>query len=418
MRILVVSNFYPPHFIGGYEIGCRDIVEGLKSRGHAVSVLTSFYGVTRTEQPGHVYRWLQTDMALRINGSSTDLPKIVWKESVNRRAFDRVCRALLPDVVYVWNPTHISLSIAVRAQQMGLPVCYFVSDHWLSRWNSDALYSLKHRRPRRIGRRLIWKPLITLLNISGLLPGDDPDLSHVQFASRYLKRAALETQRSVADAEVIHWGIDVERFPFNRVTHSPTRLLYVGQLTSLKGVHTAVEALKLLVKDPSHRSTLLTIVGGPDYDDRIHRLVSSLGLESNVRFTGLISRDRLPVLYRNHDILLFPSVWDEPFSIALLEGMSSGLAVVGTATGGSTEILEDEFNALIFPKRDAEACARQITRVIEDPELLETIRRNGRKTVEGRFRLEDMVDRIDQSLKSLVGVPTTRVLEASGPICA
>src|SRR5512143_519638 len=112
MRILVISNFYPPHVIGGYEIGCRDIVEGLKSRGHAVSVLTSFYGVTRPEERGDVYRWLQTDMALRIHGSAAALPKIVWKESVNRRAFDRVCRALLPDVVYVWNPTHISLSIA------------------------------------------------------------------------------------------------------------------------------------------------------------------------------------------------------------------------------------------------------------------------------------------------------------------
>jgi glycogen synthase len=43
MRVLVLSNFYPPHFIGGYELGCRDVVEGLKARGHDVRVLTSTY---------------------------------------------------------------------------------------------------------------------------------------------------------------------------------------------------------------------------------------------------------------------------------------------------------------------------------------------------------------------------------------
>jgi glycogen(starch) synthase len=399
MRILVISNFYPPHFIGGYELGCRDVVEALKSRGHEVRVLTSTYGVGRPERSGQVYRWLETDLSLNIKGSSDDLIKIIRKESVNRRAFNRIRREFLPDVVYVWNATHISISIVTKAQRIGLAVYYFISDHWLSQWESDALYSLRRRSPRKLHRRLIWRPLIFLLNASGVLPRVGLDLSRVQFASRYLKQAALEANRPVRQAEVIHWGVDVNRFPFNETAHEPRRLLYVGQVTLLKGVHTVVEALKLIVERPCNRSTTLTIVGGPDYDDRIHKLVSSLGLESNVRFTGLIPRDQLPAIYREHDVLLFPSVWDEPFSITLLEAMSSGLAVVGTATGGSPEILKDEINALIFPKEDAEACADQIARLIKDPELFERVRRNGRRTVEEDFRLETMVDRIDLSLK-------------------
>src|SRR6185503_8427075 len=195
------------------------------------------------------------------------------------------------------------------------------------------------------------------------------------------------------------WGIDLNRFPFNEVTHEPRRLLYVGQVTSLKGVQTAVEALKLIIEQPDHRSTRLTIAGGPDYDNRIRKLVSSLGLEENVRFTGLIPRDQIPAIYREHDILLFPSIWDEPFSITLLEAMSSGLAVVGTNTGGSSEILKDEANALIFPKEDAEACAAQTGRLIKDSELFHRIRLQARRTVEEGFRLEGMVDRIELALK-------------------
>lgn len=41
MKILFVSNLYPPHFIGGYEIACKDTVDVLKNNGHDCFVLTS-----------------------------------------------------------------------------------------------------------------------------------------------------------------------------------------------------------------------------------------------------------------------------------------------------------------------------------------------------------------------------------------
>ena len=286
---------------------------------------------------------------------------------------------------------------------MGIAVCYFISDHWLTRWESDALYSLSRRTPRRPHRRLAWRLLMAWLHASGTLASDDLDLSRVQFASRFLKQSALDAGMPVADAEVIHWGVDVERFPFNEASQQPMRLLYVGQLTPLKGVHTAIEALKKINEKSPHAETTLTVAGGPDYDGRLQQLAASLGLERRVRFTGLVPREQLPAIYRAHDILIFPSVWDEPFSITLLEAMSCGLAVVGTNTGGSAEILTDEVNALLFSKEDAGGCAAQVTRLLEDAALFERVRRGGRRTVEGRFRLEGMVERIDRELRKHAG---------------
>jgi len=51
MKILVVTNLYPPQHIGGYELGCRDVVEKLCARGHNVRVLTSNFHDGRTETP-------------------------------------------------------------------------------------------------------------------------------------------------------------------------------------------------------------------------------------------------------------------------------------------------------------------------------------------------------------------------------
>src|SRR5215471_7385424 len=185
MRILVLSNFYPPYFIGGYELGCRDVVDALKQRGHDVGVLTSTYGLASAGQAAEnhqclelepdstahsrgIYRCLETDLAMNLDGSSADLFKILKKESTNRRAFARVCRAFRPEVLYVWNPTSISISLALSAQQLGVHVCYFVSDHWLAEWENDALYSLRRRSPRKFYRRWLWKSLLASLNASGV----------------------------------------------------------------------------------------------------------------------------------------------------------------------------------------------------------------------------------------------------------
>lgn len=403
MRILVISNFYPPHFIGGYELGCRDVVDALRQRGHDVRVLTSTHGVNRPEQSGHVHRWLETDLGLKINDPAADWRRVVRKEAVNRQAFDRLCRSFTPDLVYVWNATHVSISTAIRAQRRGLKVCYFISDHWLTQWQDDALYSLSRRTPRRLHRRLAWRLLMAWLHVNGTWMRDKLDLRRVQFASRFLKQAALDAGLPVADAEVIHWGIDVERFAFNEAARRPARLLYVGQLTALKGVHTAIEALKKIREDSLHTEVTLTVVGGPDYDDRLHRLAASLGVGSGVHFTGLLPREQLPTLYRAHDLLIFPSVWDEPFSITLLEAMACGLAVVGTTTGGSAEILRDEENALVFAKEDSPGCADQVTRMLRDAALFERLRHEGRRMVEARFRLDCMVDHIERELRRHAG---------------
>ena len=404
MKVLVLSNFYPPHFIGGYELGCSDVVEALNNRGYDVRVLTSTHGVDKAQQSERVYRWLETDLALNLDGSSLDLVKLLRKESTNQRAFARVCEDFSPDVLYVWNATHISISIALKAHRLGMPVCYFISDHWLSEWENDALYSLNRRAPRKLYRRMVWKSLTSSLKAVGLLSSASLNLANAQFASRFLKEEALRAKRPVLGAEVIHWGIDVNRFRSSDTTRNSNRLLYVGQLTQLKGIETAVRALKLIVERRCNRSTTLTIVGGPDYENRIHRLVSSLGLEDNVRFTGLVPRDQLPSVYEEHDILLFPSVWAEPFSLTVLEAMSSGLAIVGTTTGGSREVLRNEDNALTFPKEDAGACAEQVIRLLQDRELRERLRRNGRRTVEDRFRLDQMIDKIDVALKKTSGL--------------
>lgn len=260
-------------------------------------------------------------------------------------------------------------------------------DHWYQLW-----------RKRRIGSRLFRLFFSRLFKLAP--PPSSLDLTRVIFSSRFLRGVTAQVGKPVAHAPVIYWGVDNHLFPYKKaVCWKPKRLLYVGQVVPHKGVHTAIQALGLLKRQHGYECPSLSIVGDIEssnaYVSYLRELAETCGVRQNVTFVGRVPREDLPNLYHAHDILVFSSVWDEPFGITLLEAMSCGLAVVATRSGGSAEVIEPEVNALVFPKENHRLCAQQILRLLNDPRLFESIRENGRRTVEQRFRIEQAVDAIE-----------------------
>jgi len=297
-------------------------------------------------------------------------------------------------------------------------VAYFISDHWLARWERehwDSWYEFWHHPAKTGARKLAASAGRGFFGAIGLLPsGSRLNLSNVQFASDYLRRDALSNGLEVATAKTIHWGIDSGFFDVDRTRQTghaaPLRLLYAGQVRKHKGVHTAIEALARLPA-PCDKVTL-SIVGGstePKYEEELHALAAKLGVSDRVRFAGPRPRAELPGIYAEHDLLVFPSIWEEPFSITLVEAMAAGLAVVGTTRGGSAEILKDGVNALTFPANDPAACAAALVRAISEPGLLARLGASARDTVNRSFTREIMLDKIESALQAAVQTGRDRV---------
>ncbi|MBN2304980.1 MAG: glycosyltransferase family 4 protein [Anaerolineae bacterium] len=403
MKILVVTDRYPPYYAGGYELGCKDAADALRARGHDVMVLASTYGATRPmiDDDG-VHRKLRAD----TESKAQNVAGLLWKEFINQREFTRAVKAFQPDIIYFWKLNRVSVSIALIAQQMGIPTSYYVFDRWIMSWDHDPWYALWSRRAWRKEARVVKPLLHSALRRFGLVHTDQViDFSHAQMCSHYIKRYALEKGLIVADADVIHWGIDPDLFPYKPRSHTPERLLFVGRLVSHKGVHTTIEAMHRLTQNEHYPALELTIVGDTTpspYMERLHALIRSGQLDQRVHFISFTDRDALPTIYQQHDILLFPSVWEEPFGITLLEAMASGLAVVGTGSGGSGEILRHGDTGLCFPPDDTEACAEHIKTLLDDPAYFESLRQQGRAAVENEFRLDTVIDKVEQSLERAV----------------
>ena len=390
MKILVVSNLYPPQHVGGYELGCRDVVEQLRTRGHVVQVLTSNFRNGKTETPpGET----GVERELQFNISPTDPPHDKRREM---RVFKNALLRFAPDVVYFWNQSGLCYWLPFTAHWLGFRCAFFLSDASFASWRIGAW----------LGGAAQKKFVVRALFGTTFLVRGWPVMENCtcHFASEFLRQVAVRHGIAPAPRQsvVAHWGI--EQAPFAGVTRSRwpvQRLLFAGQLIQQKGVHTVIAALALLAQEKSFSELTFSIVGGgyfPDYENQLRAQVAQLGLARRVNFLGKVPRAELPRIFAEHDALVFPSEWDEPFAITPLEAIASGLAIIGTTTGGSGELFRNGETAMTFAAGDVADCARAIRELCASRELFEKISGNAQHVVREQHTLEAMVDKIERSL--------------------
>jgi len=146
-----------------------------------------------------------------------------------------------------------------------------------------------------------------------------------------------------------------------------------------------------------------------DYNRRLDAMVEENGLADHVEFTGRVDRGDLPDLYRRHAIYVFPSIWEEPMGIGILEAMASGLAVVCSGTGGSGELFEDGHSGIKFRSGDAQHLAKCIANFLHNAEETARIGKSAREAILISHRWEKTVKVFWKNVNSKS--PETQYLE-------
>ena len=409
MRILVISNYYPPFELGGMEQLARDVVERLRERGHQVWVLTSRHG-SRTAKDvagSQVIRQLHTDSAdierYRI-GSVLGAPA---RRRENINVTEATIARTQPDIVFVWGMWNLDRAIPARAEElMSGRVSYYVASYWPSEqsahqayWSAPAARALRRRLKRLLGgivMRLFF-------------PDDPgPSLSYAQVlcVSDHVRRHVVQQAEVMeASAHTVHNGIDPERFdrPPRTVASGPLRLLHAGRLVPEKGVITAIEALALVIDADADADIRLTIVGqGPEqHIAELHSRAGELGVADYLRFVDYVPYEEMPKIMAAHDVYLFTSTWPEPLARVVEEAMASRMIVIGTRVGGTLELLDDGVNGLTFEPNDAQGLASAIRDVVARTENALRFGDQARLDVLEHFTMQRMVEEIEIYLEQL-----------------
>lgn len=173
----------------------------------------------------------------------------------------------------------------------------------------------------------------------------------------------------------IYNGVDLDRFsPAPRAPEGRAVINFVGRTDATKAPDLLLRAA---TKVAGHtRDFSIQILGARFYwgdePDDYQRLLDTLSgqLEEQgipVRRPGIVSRHELPGELRKAHIHVVPSRWDEPFGLATLEGMASGLAVVASRTGGTAEVVDGA--GLLFERDSADELAEHLTALLRDTRL-------------------------------------------------
>ena len=338
MKILLVSPYDFP-YPGGVTEHVIHLDREFRERGHEVQIMAPSSVPDAEERFPNFHRVGTRIVPLPVNQSSARLtlsPKLLPRVS-------KFLEANPFDIIHLHEPLVPALPLTVLRYSKSVNVGTFHSAR-------KSFFFYRTTRPliHRLQRRLHGKIAVS-----------EPARELVY---RYYR----------GEYRIIPNGIDVEYYgqplePFPELMDGKFNVMYLGRLDKRKGIDYLLQAMSLVQKlRPQSR---LIIAGGfrEGQRRRYSRTVDELGLR-NIVFEGFVSQeDKLRYLKSCH-VLCSPAIGGESQGVVLLEAMASGLPVVASDIPGFRSVLLDGEGAILVPPKDDVALARNLMRMIDNPQ--------------------------------------------------
>ncbi len=364
-RVLVVTTRWD--LVGGSERYAGDVVRALGERGVEVPVLCA-----EGEQEGAAE-------VLRFEALAAER-----LSRAERHALRDLVRGARPEVIYLLSRVRED---ALRVLLDAAPVVRFVQDHTLFCPGLNKLHEDASPCESPLGHACLER-YYTGGGCSGFKPSGPPSLRwplrtlsanlreleltrrcrRVLVASNYMREELLRAGLPADLVHVLPYFTSEERptpEPLDAATQAfldrddrPLLLCAARLVLPDKGVDYLLTALGHL----AHRAKLVIAGDGPArewLEDKAH----AEGLAADLCFTGWLPPTQLETLYAACDVVVFPSIWNEPFGLVGLEARAHGKPVVAFDVGGVREWLEEGVAGLLAPRCDAQAMSGCIARL-------------------------------------------------------
>ena len=351
MRIIIANDNYYPN-INGASYFAQRLAKGLIKAGHEVLVIAPS-SCTHDEK-----FTLDSVNVFGVRSIPLERMRIARLWGV-QEVIRRVVKEFQPDIIHIQSHFAISRKTAAIARELGIPVLgtnHFMPDnviHYL-----PLPKSLVNRT-----KRIFWYFFLKTFN------NLDTVTSPTHAAATCLLSIGL-----VKPVEVVSNGLDLEIFKASNDGrylksryHLPDCpiLLSVGRLDKEKKLDLVIRALELTISQiPIH----LVIAGDGAERDNLKSLVSRLGLDSAVTFTGFVPDADLPNLYPLGDCFIMAGPF-ELQSLVTMEAMASGLPVVAVRALALPELVRDKENGFLYPDGDIEKLSAALKKIFSNQAL-------------------------------------------------
>ena len=367
MRVLFISNTFPPAYTGGAEVANYHTCRGLTRHGIDCSVL-----VVNNRMPWPVNKWYEIDGIPVHLVSFTTFWRYAWRDVLDWRVYRRVrteLRQLKPDLVYISNVSGSSLAPYLACRIIGVPVVSVLHDLWLlcpnnMLYRADGSFCDPKQNPdgcRDCFRRYdFWGDIPYRRAVFAKLT------SHVKLfisPSQALIDRHVEAGYSPGRFRLIRYGLR-EHVP-EEPHHASVRQIvdtayqyrtvaFAGGGVEIKGSRILLQAIPLLLSKIEHLRIIVAGAGDKEILAEFGQYASAVQVLGGVPFREMRS------LFAAADLTIVPSVWHENSPVVIYENFQVGTPVVGSDFGGIPELINDRKTGYLFPVGNAGALAERV----------------------------------------------------------
>ena len=378
-RVCIMVHRFPPVYSGAGQVAFR-LATHLQDRGHQVFVLSR-------AAPG-----------LPARGRVGDVEVVRVKSTVRSRRLPveyavRIGKVLAQrrhdyDAILMFGQGFLPFWTVLMARSLSKPIVYRMT-----------LYSSDDPLAIRTRGRLSWLRFWMFRQIDAYVATSSPLVASYQKCG--LPSAKLSCIPNGVDTGWFHPVPAEEKMAVRRRLDLPldrTLALYVGRLGYLKGVDILLRALASSSTD-ARCDLVLVIVGDGEERDRLERMISSSQISKSVLMIG--TQQDVRDYYWAADIFVLPSR-TEGLSNALIEAMACGLPSVVSAVGGSSDLVKEGQNGLLFEAENHEELARQLASMLDTRSRWSELGRQARHMVLATVDLEAVGELVHSTYQQLL----------------
>ena len=182
----------------------------------------------------------------------------------------------------------------------------------------------------------------------------------------------------------------------------PLRVLFVGNLTPLKGLHTLLQGLARLPSSAWQLTVVGSLTMAPAYTHDVRLQLARAGLNDHVRLLGALPNAEVATHLAQHHVLVGPSFY-EAFGIVYLEAMSFGLPVIASTAGAAHELITHAKEGFLIAPGDAASLAHHLYALHQDRECLRHMGLAAYNHAMAHPTWAESVGRIRELLHTLIG---------------
>lgn len=420
MKLLCLTNLYPPHIIDPSDVRVQTVCDAFKQRGDKVRVITSNRGMGKEYDDGNIAR------TLRLNGVYdrpliTEIDELQEIEKHNNDALGQLIHDFEPDLIHIWSLHGLGKSLLLQVSESDIPFAVDVSDPWLRHefprdpwlvyWNSGNVSFAKKMLRMGLsiagtGRKIPTTVYRGKKEIKNLFDADGKTtntrafiLPRVYFCTEPLKSTAAEQGFNVDHAEVIPSAVSSKIFTGQVLPAAETasKFLFVNELNEASRVMEVLDAMHAL-KAAGHKASLTVYgQGDSDFTAKIRNRILADELPVEIRKVLNPAND-LPKIYREHHAFIFATENAEPWMPAPLQAMAAGLPVIINRAFERQRFYVHRRNCLFFDSGDVGLLAGRMLELMQDGNARHELASTGQAEVIEAFDEATMFDKIHDFL--------------------